>query len=236
MQPASNRSPHPQLPQKLQDCSAQAVDRELFIVEGDSAARAVGAARSPDFQAVLPMQGKPLNPLKASRADVLQHPKYADVLAVLGISATAESIGGGFDFAFNRLRYQKIVLLFDPDADGIHARSLMHLFFYRWLRPLLDAGHVFDTHAPLWEITHEALEQPIYAATKAHLDRLRQVLTAQGISPAAQRFRGLASVPAATLWQRCLDPNTRRLVQVSVADAQLALRVFEQMRQLGKNK
>jgi DNA gyrase subunit B/topoisomerase-4 subunit B len=223
------------LPPKLDDCREHTQSSELFIVEGDSAARSVSAIRSKSLQAVLPMQGKPMNAMKATRQHILDHPKYADVLAALGIDTkpATENSAEGFQVDLDAIRYERIILLFDPDADGIHARTLMHLFFYRWLRPLLDAGRVLDAHPPLWQLTSDQLVEPMYAFTKPHYDRVRQAIQAQDIDPKTTRYRGLGNIPGPILRQMCLDPSSRKTTAVTAAHAEVALEVFAQMRQYG---
>lgn len=225
-----------QLPPKLSDCS-QHSDSELFIVEGDSAARAVSANCDKSNQAVLPMQGKPMNAMKADRDDILEHPKYADVLASLGIYPAAKASDdhkqAGFQFDLEEIRYQRIVLLFDPDADGIHARTLMHLFFYRWLRPLLDAGRVLDTHPPLWQVTADQLSEPLYAFTQQHFDRIRKQLADPPMKLVTTRYRGLGSIPGETLSRLCLAVPSRSTSTVTAETAETALAIFAEMRQFG---
>ncbi len=127
---------------KLEDCTGNGAGTELFIVEGDSAASIVCRVRDERFQAVLPMQGKPLNAYRATPKKVVTNPWFAALTDAIGT-------GIGDDFALKKIRFARIVLLMDPDADGIHCGALLLMFFYRWMRPLLEAGHIAMARAPL---------------------------------------------------------------------------------------
>ena len=178
---------------KLLDCQQHGDMAELFIVEGDSAARTLDRVRDARFQAILPMQGKPLNAMKTGLTNIFENAQFAALISAMGLTPDLEP-------RCEELRYQRFVLLFDPDADGIHSRTLMLLFFYRWLTPLLEAGRVVDAHAPQWAITSDQLARPAYAFTPDHLEQVRAALAAEGIDRTKTiRFRGLASVGAAIL-------------------------------------
>lgn len=124
-------------PVKLHDCHLHGLDSgaELFVVEGDSASKSVCCARTATTQAVLPMQGKPMNAIKASKHAVADFELFRSLVT---------AIGAGFDDQLNlaKLRYDRVILLFDPDADGIHCGALMTMFFHRWMRPLLESGRL----------------------------------------------------------------------------------------------
>lgn len=211
---------------KLSDCTHPGSGSELFIVEGDSAAEAVKIVRNPATQAVLPMQGKPMNALKATARELSENVQFAALLDALGGEQVAA-------LQANTLRYQRYILLFDPDADGIHSGTLMLLFFYRWLPELLDAGRVFDAHAPLWQVTAEGLQGAAYAKSANHLEKVRSYLREKGAGEIqAKRFRGLANVPAPIIGTHCVHPATRQLRPLSRSDATTAIDVFEQMRDL----
>jgi len=212
----------PPLPTKLVDSIDHGAGTELLIVEGDSAARAVNRLRESRWQAVLPMQGKPLNAMKAKREDVVNNPELSAVIAALGVQVT-DSVNP------RDMRYERVVLLFDPDADGIHGRTLMLLFFYRWLRPLLEMGCVFNAHAPQWVIQATELVKPSYAYTETHLARIRRQLTDQkATNVQTKRFRGLGSLDAATLTELCLNVDSRTLEQLSPRHAEDAIEVYNQ--------
>lgn len=211
------------MPTKLTDCAVHGADSgaELFIVEGDSAALAVIALRHAVDQAVLPMQGKPLNALRAGAERVRANPWLAALRAALGVE-----YGDAFDVA--KLRYQRIVLLQDPDADGIHCRALLLMYFFRWLPALLDSGRVVTIDVPVGEVA--AVDgQPArrYAYTDAEFRTLCQDgRAADGERFAAVRYRGLAAIAPETLREHCIDRRTRKARACSVREAQMAIDVF----------
>ena len=173
------------------------------------------------------MQGKPMNATKANLGDLLKNAQFAALSEALGIQLSDSRV-------VSDLRYEKIILLFDPDADGIHSRTLMLLFFHKYLRSVLDEGRIFDVHAPQWRIECEGLAEPIFARTEVHLSRIKERLRSEGVVEFnVKRFRGLASVGAATLSRQCIDPATRSLHQLRAENAQLALQVFQSLRVMG---
>ena len=194
---------------KLDDCRrhGSGSGAELFVVEGDSAAAAVSGVRDPAFQAVLPMQGKPLNALRAGAAKVQSHSLFA---------ALIDALGTGFDSRFDAagLRYDRILLLMDPDADGIHCGVLMLMFFHRWMRPLLDAGRIEIVRPPWGEIRVAGEASPRHAGSEAELQAMAARCAAQG-GVVARRFRGLAAIDTGTLQATCVVPATRRTETVT---------------------
>ena len=213
-------------PTKLVDCRDHGLDSlsELFIVEGDSASQAVARARDPNTQAVLPMQGKPINALKASRKSILGN----DLL-----SALIDALGSPWDqeFDLTRLRYARVILLFDPDADGIHCSALMMMFFYRWMPELIESGKLSVVRAPLYEFISPQYSDSIHAFSDEHSREVRRALDAKQIQYQTRRFRGLASLNASTLLTSCLDPQTRRAEVIRIEDAQAAINIFGGKRQ-----
>lgn len=194
---------------KLEDSAVQGPrsGAELIIVEGDSAAAAVMRVRDPRRQAVLPMQGKPLNAARASRQKLLAHPFFGPLVDAIGAGLEAECEP-------ERSRYERLLVLTDPDADGIHCGFLVLLFCHRWLRPLLDAGRIEIVRPPWGEavIAGEVLlafSEPEFAALA---DRARE---RGGV---VRRFRGLAGLDADTLRETCIAPATRKVETVSAAD------------------
>lgn len=190
---------------------------ELFVVEGDSAAAAVTRVRDPRVQAVLPMQGKPLNAVRAPRSKVEGHPFFGPL---------ATALGTGVDAACDprRARYGRVLVLTDPDADGIHCGFLVLLYFYRWMRPLLDTGRIEVVRPPWGEVVVAgeidlAFSEPELAALA---DRGRAAGT-----PAVRRYRGLAAVDPAMLHETCVAPATRRTARVSSADVASMIEVID---------
>ena len=147
-------------PVKLQDCRQHGANAELFLVEGDSASQAVASLRQAQFQAVLPMQGKPLNSMKATPLKVAENALFNALIDAIGA-------GSGEHFDITKCRYGKIVLLMDPDADGIHSGALMLMYFYRSMRPLLESGMVELVRPPVGELLDTNTGELQYAYTEA---------------------------------------------------------------------
>jgi DNA gyrase subunit B len=217
------------LPAKLRDCKSFNVDStELLIVEGDSASASVTATRIQSLQAVLPIQGKPLNPIRASRTKVAAFPFYQNIISTIGA-------GWDTEFDLSTCRYERVVLVFDPDADGIHCSMLVLMFFYRWMRPLLEAGRIHLVRAPLFQITCDEMEEPICLndeeAGTIEVNRLKAEGRANVVK---KRFRGLGSLPPTILWRYCVNPTTRDSEPMRVADAEAAIAVFSPGTKLSK--
>ncbi|MFM9026190.1 MAG: toprim domain-containing protein [Planctomycetaceae bacterium] len=190
---------------------------ELFVVEGESASAAVARLRDLEHQAVLPMRGKPLNAVRASEKRVAAHAHYRALADAIGTD-----LGGRFDAA--GLRFDRILLLMDPDADGIHCGVLVLMFLHRWMRPLVDAGRVEIVRPPWGEVTlagdaglHLAFS-PEELVTQA--DRLRDLGAVT-----SRRYRGLAAIDGRVLHATCVAPATRRTERVTAAqiEAMIAL-------------
>jgi DNA gyrase subunit B len=217
-------------PTKLSDCQEHGLgsDAELFVVEGDSAAQSVARIRDVRFQAVLPMQGKPMNALKASKNTLCRNPFF---------SALIESIGTdiGDAFELSACRYRRIVLLFDPDADGIHCGTLALLFFYRWMRPLLETGNVAIVRAPMMEVVADKLGIVRLAYSEEEGQRICNELTIQQkIGVIKRRFRGLASLNVVTLQHCCIEPTTRKLYPLTTRDAESSIELMSMMKRTSK--
>ena len=213
-------------PPKLHDCRQHGLgsDSELFIVEGDSASKNVTRVRDQRFQAVLPMQGKPLNAWKASRNVVARNELFQRL---------TDAIGASWDESFDldRMRYGRIIMLFDPDADGIHCGALMLMYFFRWMPELLDSGRIEVIRPPLYELTatRTPVGKPaerIHAYSDDHFHRLRDHLKEKGIKFQSQRYRGLASIKADSLKETCIASETRNATAMSHDDAEAAIRIF----------
>jgi DNA gyrase subunit B len=217
---------YPPVPLKLNDCTQHGAGSgaELFLVEGDSAAGSVSRVRDEQFQAVLPMQGKPLNAIKATAKKVEQYALFVALVDALGTGLSTEA---GGQCMLEQRRYDRVVLLMDPDADGIHCGVLMLMFFYRFMRPLLDGGHILIAQAPMASVSAEVLDQPLHAHTDMEYRLLCKQLHEKGIAEFhTVRYRGLAGIDLPTLAHTCVHPDTRRLRSVSSADAQAAIAVF----------
>ncbi|MFV0425735.1 MAG: type IIA DNA topoisomerase subunit B [Beutenbergiaceae bacterium] len=206
------------LPAKLADCRTDDVERsELFIVEGDSALGTAKLARSSEFQALLPIRGKILNVQKASLADMLKNAECASIIQVIGA-------GSGRSFDLDSVRYGKVVLMTDADVDGAHIRTLLLTLFFRYMRPLVEAGRVFAAVPPLHrvevpghgrakaEITYTYSEPEL----KALLARLQR--SNRRYKEPIQRYKGLGEMDARQLAETTMDPSARSLRKITMAD------------------
>lgn len=215
------------LPAKLIDCrSKEIAETELFIVEGDSALGTARPARDSEFQALLPIRGKILNVQKASVAEMLNNAECSSIIKVIGA-------GSGRDFDLDAVRYGKIILMSDADVDGAHIRTLLLTLFFRYMRPLLEAGRVFAAVPPLHRvIVQNAGKTPnetIYTYTEQELHSLLTDLGKRGkkyLEP-IQRYKGLGEMDADQLAETTMDREHRTLRRVQVADAHMASEVFE---------
>ncbi len=210
----------PKQPLKLIDCTQHGAGSELFIVEGDSAAGSVASVCDGQFQAVLPMQGKPLNAVKAGHDKTRAFPLFAMLIEALGC-------GYGKDCDASKARYEKIILLMDPDADGIHCGALMLMFCYRGLLPLVQSGRVLLAQPPLASLTSASIDQPLLPHTDAEFRSLLKQFNDRGITDLqTTRYRGLAGIDLPTLSHTCLQPTTRRIRVLTPKDAEDAIAVF----------
>jgi len=206
------------LPPELHDCREHepGCGSELFLVEGDSAAKSVCRLRNIQSQAVLPMQGKPLNAYKAKAAAVTKNKLYQALLQAMGCKELAPP---------EKLRYDRIIFLFDPDADGIHIGALMLLFYFRWLRPLLETGKLYIARAPLYEIANADRTEIQFGYNEDQYRRLCQQLC-DSTHLKKQRYRGLASMNDDVLYRTCISTESRILHQLTVADAEASRQIF----------
>jgi DNA gyrase subunit B len=207
---------------KLHDCRLHgaASGAELFVVEGVSASSAIAKLCNPALQAVLPMQGKPLNAAKASAAKAFENPLFKALVDALGMPL-------GADFDVSKLRYERILLLMDPDGDGIHCGALMLLFFQRHLPVLLAQGRVHMVRPPVGEVMDSATGEISYGFIEPESVALCEA--GRRLNPSsfnAQRYRGLAGIAPSTLAHFCVNPATRRATVMRTEDALMALEVF----------
>ncbi len=215
------------LPAKLADCRSDDVARsELFIVEGDSALGTAKLARSSDFQALLPIRGKILNVQKASITDMLKNVECAAIIQVLGA-------GSGRTFDLEAARYGKIVLMTDADVDGAHIRTLLLTLFFRYMRPMVEAGRVFAAVPPLHRIevigAGSRKNEYVYTYSEAELIATLKKLDKAGkrYKDDIQRYKGLGEMDADQLAETTMDPRHRTLRRVTVEGAQRAEEIFE---------
>ncbi len=214
------------LPGKLADCqSADPARSEIYVVEGDSAGGSAKGGRDPLFQAILPIRGKILNVEKARIDRVLRNNEVQAMITALGT-------GIHDDFDISRLRYHKIILMADADVDGQHIRTLLLTLLFRFMKPLIEAGHVYLAQPPLYKIKWEGRgAQPEYAYSDAERDVLIEAGIAVGRKDprsrdGIQRFKGLGEMNATELWDTTMDPANRVLLQVTLDDAAQADELF----------
>jgi DNA gyrase subunit B len=210
---------------KLADCELHGIgsDAELILVEGDSAQDSVLAVRDARTQAVLPLQGKPLNAWAAPQDKVEQHVLFQQLAQALGLPSATALPDGGID----ALRYERIVLLFDPDADGIHIGALVQLYFARWLPAVVEAGRLWLCRAPMFELV-DADGVVHHALTPDHRQRIVQSLRRDEPTPPpmVRALRGIGGFAPDTLRRLCVDPATRLARILTPRDVQDAVELF----------
>ncbi|MBH3331156.1 DNA topoisomerase IV subunit B [Pseudomonas oryzihabitans] len=212
----------PALPGKLADCAGQDPMRsELFLVEGDSAGGSAKQARSKEFQAIMPLRGKILNTWEVDGSEVLGSQEVHDIAVAIGIDPGSADLSG--------LRYGKICILADADSDGLHIATLLCALFVQHFRPLVDAGHVYVAMPPLYRI--DLGKEVHYALDEAERDGILDRLAAEKKrgKPQVTRFKGLGEMNPLQLRETTMDPNTRRLVQLTLEDVPGTLEMMDML-------
>ena len=214
------------LPGKLADCSSKDASKcELFLVEGDSAGGTAKQGRDSHFQAILPLRGKILNVEKAMQHRVFESEEIKNIYTALGVTIGTEDDSKALNMS--KLRYHKVIIMTDADVDGSHIAALILTFFFRFMRELIENGHVYLATPPLYGVKKGDNLQ--YAWTDEQRDRLTAEASAGGRKVHVQRYKGLGEMKDDQLWDTTMDPANRLLRQVTIENAAEADRIFSML-------